>query len=101
MCGAVPCMSVDLANCAEPNSQAFNNGKPEQDPKPHELLELGAERYAERARGSGSITVSGAGVASTPSVSSAVFLFHTSRCRTIRKGLGESRNQKRGLEVGG
>ena len=38
-----------------------------------------------RASGSGSIAVAGAQVASTPSVSRAVFLSHTSRCRTMRK----------------
>ena len=48
--------------------------------KPHGLLELGAERFAERASGSGRIAVAGAKVASTPSVSRAVFLSHTSRC---------------------
>ena len=53
--------------------------------KPHELLELGAERFAERASGSGSTAVAGAQVASTPSDPRAVFLSHTSRCRTMRK----------------
>ena len=53
--------------------------------KPHELLELGAERFSERASGSGSTAVAGAQVASTPSVSRAVFLSHTSRCHTMRK----------------
>ena len=40
-------------------------------------------RQCERA--SGSITVAGAQVASTPSVSRAVFFSHTSRCRTMHK----------------
>ena len=41
---------------------------------------------AERASGSGCIAVAGAQVASTPSVPREVFLSHTSRCRTMRKG---------------
>ena len=42
-------------------------------------------RQSERASGSGSIAVAGAQVSSTPSVSRPVFLYHTSRCRTMRK----------------
>jgi len=38
-----------------------------------------------RASGSGSIAVAGAQVSSTPSVSRAVSLYHTSRCRTMCK----------------
>ena len=41
---------------------------------------------SERASGNGSIAVAGARVASTPSVSRAVLLSHTSRCRTMRNG---------------
>ena len=54
---------------------------PELGSKPHELMELGAERFAER--GSGSIAVAGAQVASTASVSRAVFLSHTNSCPTM------------------
>jgi len=46
---------------------------------------LSYRQVSERASGSGGTAVAGAQVASTPSVSRAVFLSQTSRCRTMRK----------------